>query len=185
MGGGSVTRLGVVLAGGRSSRFGSDKAEALLNGTRLLDHAVAALRRHTDQVSIAGRAENGVIGIADHPAPGLGPLGGLAGALLYARDHGFAEVLSCGVDCPDVPAAILRDPPCFLAAQPVIGLWPVAVADRLAQFVATDPRRSVRGFAKVIGAKAIDSSGALPNLNTPADLARLQADRDPADVRGE
>jgi molybdopterin-guanine dinucleotide biosynthesis protein A len=35
--------LGVVLAGGLSTRFGSDKAQALWRGRSLLDHALDAL----------------------------------------------------------------------------------------------------------------------------------------------
>ena len=43
--------LGAILAGGRSSRFGSDKAFALLNGKPLIDHVIAALAAQTDAVS--------------------------------------------------------------------------------------------------------------------------------------
>src|SRR3546814_3555756 len=44
-----VKTLGAVLAGGRSSRFGSDKALAMLGGRTLLDHAQAALRPHRSE----------------------------------------------------------------------------------------------------------------------------------------
>lgn len=169
-----VSRLGVVLAGGRSSRFGSDKALARFAGRTLIDHALAALRPHVDAVAIVGRAHGDVPGIADWPAPDLGPLGGLCGALRHAAAHGHDAVLSCSVDCLDVPADLLTSPPCYLEAQPVIGLWPVSLADALEQFIATDPRRSVRGFAAAVGAAAISSDRSPPNINTPADLAALE-----------
>jgi molybdopterin-guanine dinucleotide biosynthesis protein A len=163
--------LGVVLAGGKSSRFGSDKAAAMLAGRPLLDHALANLARHTDAVAVAGRQVDGVISIADRPFPGLGPLGGLCGALHHARNHGFEQVLSCGVDCPDFPAAALQGAPCYLEAQPVVGLWPATALESLETFLANDPRRAVRGFAAAIGAAAVRLADAPGNINTPEDLA--------------
>ena len=47
--------LGVVLAGGQSRRFGSDKALAEIAGRTLLDRAVATLARQVDTVVVAGR----------------------------------------------------------------------------------------------------------------------------------
>ena len=38
-----MSRLGAVIAGGRSSRFGSDKAMALWQGRPLIDHAIDRL----------------------------------------------------------------------------------------------------------------------------------------------
>ena len=176
-----MSRLGVVLAGGRSSRFGSDKALARFDGRTLLDHALAALRPHVDAVAVVGRAHGAVPGIADWPAPDLGPLGGLCGALRFAAAEGHDLVLSCSVDCLDVPADLLVAAPCYLAAQPVIGLWPVSLAGALEDFLATDPRRSVRGFAASVGAAAIESDRPQPNINTPADLAALVALRPESD----
>jgi 2-C-methyl-D-erythritol 4-phosphate cytidylyltransferase len=43
---------GVVLAGGRSERFGSPKQHALLAGERLIDRAVRLVRRFTDLVVV-------------------------------------------------------------------------------------------------------------------------------------
>src|SRR3546814_7027451 len=59
--------LGAVLAGGRSSRFGSDKALAMLDGRTLLDHAAAALGAHVETVVICGRHVPGMTGLADRP----------------------------------------------------------------------------------------------------------------------
>jgi len=47
--------LGAVLAGGQSSRFGSDKALAALGGRTLLERAVASLETHCDGVIVVGR----------------------------------------------------------------------------------------------------------------------------------
>ncbi|WP_341786370.1 molybdenum cofactor guanylyltransferase [Sphingomonas vulcanisoli] len=71
--------LGAVLAGGKSSRFGSDKAQALLLGRTLLDHALEFLRSQCDAVAVVGREYEGALSIADWPAPDKGPLGGARG----------------------------------------------------------------------------------------------------------
>jgi molybdopterin-guanine dinucleotide biosynthesis protein A len=170
-----VSTLGVVLAGGKSSRFGSDKALAVLNGRRLIDHALDHLRRHADEVAVAGRWMAGVISIPDQPTAGLGPLGGLCGALNYAAAHGFARVLTCSVDCPDLPAEILQHAPSYLKGQPVIGLWPASAASALQDFIAADDRRSVRGFGAQIGAVAVEAAYEALNINTPDDLRAAEA----------
>jgi molybdopterin-guanine dinucleotide biosynthesis protein A len=50
----SVPLPGAVLPGGRSSRFGADKAMALLGGKTLLDHAVLALAGQCDAMVTVG-----------------------------------------------------------------------------------------------------------------------------------
>ena len=164
--------LGVVLAGGQSRRFGSDKALADLSGRTLLDRAVATLARQCDAVVVAGRDA-----IADRPRAAMGPLGGLNGALHHAAARGFAAVLSIPVDGLDLPAdlvAELSPAPAFVATAPVIGLWPITVRDALDEFLARDCVHSVRGFAAQIGARAVTLSRLPANINTPADLAAIK-----------
>ncbi|MGN6290566.1 MAG: molybdenum cofactor guanylyltransferase [Sphingopyxis terrae] len=168
--------LGAVLAGGQSRRFGSDKAQALLGGTTLLDHAVAALNPQCDRIVIVGRENGPVAAIPDRPQPGLGPLGGIAGALAYAAREGFDAVLTVPVDCVRLPANLrdlLAPPPASLAAQPVIGLWPVQALPLLDALLSEEDDRSVRSFARRIGARAVESDVDLPNINHPSDLDRF------------
>ena len=47
--------LGAVIAGGRSTRFGSDKALALIGGERLIDRTIAALDPQVDRLVVCGR----------------------------------------------------------------------------------------------------------------------------------
>ncbi len=166
-----MTTLGAVLAGGRSSRFGSDKALAMLDGRTLLDHALAALRPHCDAVIVVGRGE-----IADWPRADMGPLGGIAGALIHAADQGFDRVLTAPVDCVRLPAdlrTILEPAPAFLETQPVIGLWPVASIDDLRAILEDGHDLAVRAYARRIGARAVSSDFVPPNINSTADLDRL------------
>ena len=171
--------LGAVLAGGRSSRFGSDKAEALLHGRPLIDHAAAALGRICTAVVIVGRTAKGYECIPDRPAGGMGPLGGLAGALFHAKRHGYDLVLSCGVDSVDLPpdlVDLLTPAPAHLDSQPVIGLWPAARAPALDEFLSRHTSHAVRAFGAAVGARQVKLAANPANVNTPQDLARLEQD---------
>jgi len=167
--------LGAVLAGGRSSRFGSDKALALLDGRQLIEHAVAALAPYVGQIVVCGRDDPRWTCLADLPAPDMGPLGGLAAALAYARDKGFAAVLSTGCDIPVLPhmlvEALIGEGPAVIEGQQLIGYWPATLADRLLDHLGRCERRSIREWMKVAEARPIMPTGSiLPNINRPDDL---------------
>ena len=77
-----------VLAGGKSTRMGRDKATLPFAGRTLLESALALARSVTEDVFILGSAElYGVYGevIADI-FPGCGPLGGIHAALTHAKN---------------------------------------------------------------------------------------------------
>jgi len=59
--------LGAVIAGGRSRRFGGDKALALFEGRKLLDHVIDGLGKQSDSLVICGRVVPGQDCIADRP----------------------------------------------------------------------------------------------------------------------
>lgn len=76
----------VVLAGGRSRRFGRDKLREPVGDRRLVDHPVAALRSlFGPRVVIVGDCDTSVRSAADawipDEHPGIGPMGGIATAL--------------------------------------------------------------------------------------------------------
>jgi molybdenum cofactor guanylyltransferase len=78
---------GVVLAGGRSSRFGLDKALASWRGQTLLEHALAGLSGCAERFVVGGdAAQYGFAGVPVHPdpEPHQGSLFGLARALEIA-----------------------------------------------------------------------------------------------------
>ena len=104
----------IILAGGRSTRFGSDKASALLAGRPLLDWAVGAAVQVCPELLIV-RAKNQVLPrlSPSTPAPfvvedehdALGPLAGMA-AGLRATTAAHCFVMSC--DAPLVQPALIR-----------------------------------------------------------------------------
>lgn len=168
--------LGVVLAGGQSRRFGSDKALAQLHGQTLLARAVERLAGWADRVVVVGREAAPAPCLPDWPSPGLGPLGGLAAALRHAGDAGYDAVLSCGVDAAllpeDLPARLGAAPAC-VAQQPVIGLWPASAAATVAAILAGPGPHSLKALAAALGARQVMLPVTPANINTPADLAAL------------
>ncbi|MCC5785698.1 MAG: molybdenum cofactor guanylyltransferase [Phycisphaerales bacterium] len=92
-----------ILAGGRSTRFGSDKARAMIEGRPLIrriadmlesrGHQVVAVAREADQY-----ADLGLNTIADIE-PDLGPVGGLQTALMHRAD-GWIILCSCDLIHP-------------------------------------------------------------------------------------
>jgi molybdopterin-guanine dinucleotide biosynthesis protein A len=169
--------LGAVLAGGKSSRFASDKALAELDGHTLIARAVDALSGWCEYVVVVGRELAPAPTLPDWPRPGMGPLAGIAAALHLARDDGYQAVLTCGVDSAVLPPNLphlLAPAPAYLADQPVIGLWPVSALEAIEAILTGEGRHSMRQFAEAISARAVISEAIAANINTPADLAELE-----------
>jgi molybdenum cofactor guanylyltransferase len=98
-----------VLAGGRSSRMGRDKAMLTLGGRTLLARAVQTLRNVASEVVLLGdrpELEGADRAIADlHP--GCGPLGGMETALRDLTSRPGAEwACFLPVDMPFLPAGL-------------------------------------------------------------------------------
>lgn len=88
---------GAVLAGGRSSRFGRDKALELWQGKTLLEHALDSLEDYAERFVIGGTSERyGFAGLSIYPdlEPFQGSLHGLARALELAQLDRVA-VMAC------------------------------------------------------------------------------------------
>ena len=165
--------LGAILAGGKARRFGSDKAHALFGGERLIDLVAASLSAQSSGLVVCGRKENGFDCLPDRPSADLGPLGGLCAALHYASENDFTHVLSAGCDIPNLPSDLANtlagEGAAIVRSQPVVGLWPSALAQQLDAFIA-EGGRALYGFAERAGARQIAFDPPLLNVNRPEDL---------------
>jgi molybdenum cofactor guanylyltransferase len=92
---------GAVLAGGRSSRFGRDKALEVWQGKTLLEHALESLADCAERFIVGGNERFGFTGVPIHPdlEPFQGSLYGLARALELAQKDRVA-VMAC--DMPNL-----------------------------------------------------------------------------------
>lgn len=93
---------GYVLAGGASSRFGTDKALAELQGKSMLTRTtelLASVCRNMAIVAPENKLGNSSVETILDRWPGEGPLGGILTALLHAKEkspaHSWSLILSC------------------------------------------------------------------------------------------
>ena len=99
---------GFVLAGGKSTRMGRDKALLQLEGCTLLEHALGTLRQVCSEVVVLGSREHYAgfgAEVVEDIFPGCGPLGGIHAALSRATTE-FNLIIA--VDTPFLSADFLR-----------------------------------------------------------------------------
>lgn len=146
----------VILAGGRGTRIGGDKALQLLQGRPLLDRVLDTIHPQCDELLISA---NGVA--ADYARPGCrvvpdrmpdyaGPLAGLQAALKHTQ---CAWLASVPCDAPFLPVdliarlhAAIRDDEAAVAVtadgrQPAVALYRRSVLPMLEAFLANGGRK--------------------------------------------
>jgi molybdenum cofactor guanylyltransferase len=105
---------GIVLAGGRSQRMGSDKASLRWHGSTLVRRAAGLLARCAEPPVIVVCAPDQELAplpdwveVVRDPEPGLGPLAGLAVGLAAAGPRAAVAAV-CAVDAPLAHPAVLH-----------------------------------------------------------------------------
>ncbi|MES1246502.1 MAG: molybdenum cofactor guanylyltransferase [Actinomycetota bacterium] len=153
---------GILLAGGRSSRFGSPKERATFEGVTLVERAWRLLCWACEQPILVGPG-----GLGD---PGTGPVGAIAAGLRAAR-YDVAVVIP--VDMPLLTVDALHElaDACRDAAVAQHGPLPCAI--RPAAFPDTDERRLRSVLAAMDTAQIALDENMLVNVNTPEELAAL------------
>jgi len=100
----SMPCIGVVLAGGLSSRMGRDKALLPWNGHPLIEHQIAVLlAAGVREVKVSGDRPD-YHGVTD-PVPQAGPVGGIAGVAATCED---SQLLIVPVDMPKLQPSLLQ-----------------------------------------------------------------------------
>jgi molybdopterin-guanine dinucleotide biosynthesis protein A len=184
-----------ILAGGGSTRMGTDKAFVMLAGETLLARALRLCRAVSSQVLIVGdrRKFGPFASVVEDVFPGCGPLGGIHAAL-RASQTDLNLVLA--VDVPFVSPALLqllvaraRDSSAIVTVpralhgwQPLCAIYRRAFADAAEQ--ALDSARYKidalfdEASTMVIAEDELQSAGFSPqafrNLNTPEELANAR-----------
>jgi molybdopterin-guanine dinucleotide biosynthesis protein A len=177
--------VGAVLAGGRSSRFGSDKALADAAGAPLGRRVVDALRAGgADPVVVIGGSAGAALGVPTIPDryPGAGPLAGLATALRWAR-NGLVVVAPCdlplltGDQVAELVAAADETTAAVAAVggavQPSLGCWPARCSESLHRAVRVGDRAWRRALDLVPHLAVELPATALADADSPDRLAEL------------
>lgn len=146
--------VGVLLAGGLSRRMGGgDKCLANLGGRTMLAHSLARLQPQVSTIILNANGEPARFGdiglpvVADPVDGFVGPLAGVLAGMQWTRANrpDASHIATASTDAPFLPldlvtrlAAALGSQPRHIALassgghlHPVIGLWPVALADDL------------------------------------------------------
>ncbi|MEO0817891.1 MAG: molybdenum cofactor guanylyltransferase [Pseudomonadota bacterium] len=183
----------VILAGGQSRRFGSNKAFASIHGERLIDVLIQRIQHQTSRpIAINAAADSGFGDLSqpiltDQVQGRLGPLAGIHAAMQWASQAGYDVVVTTPVDTPLLPEnfvehLVMAGTPSIAAFEgrlhPAHGAWPTRLSDRLAQTLANG-LRAARDWAEQCQAPACefhDHSGQDPffNINTQDDLRALE-----------
>lgn len=185
--------LGVILAGGRSTRLGGgDKALMALAGRPLLAHVIERLAPQVDALVLnangdAHRFAAFGLTVVPDPVPGFaGPLAGILAGLKEARATGRPAIVTATADAPFLPGDLVErltraGGPAVARSggrlHPVFGVFPTALADGLAHFLMSQPSRRVTDWVSLNAFATVDFAippgGPDPffNVNTPEDLA--------------
>ena len=187
--------VGVVIAGGRSVRFGGEKAVAGLAGKPLLMWAAERLARSCVTVAINARPDTeaealaraeGLAVLHDIPGDAAGPLSGVKVGLQWAQELGARAVAVSPCDVPLLPDNVfarLIEAAGMGAAmaetaqrdQPQCAVWPVSALPKLTAALANGAHPPTWLMLESIGAVRVRFTPpeAFTNINTRADLAAI------------
>jgi molybdenum cofactor guanylyltransferase len=188
---------GVVLAGGRSVRFGGEKAAAVLAGRPLLMWAAQRLKGSCAAVAVNTRPQTEAEALAkaaglpvlyDATGDAAGPLAGVKVGLMWAQGLGARALAVSPCDAPLLPAdlfvrlIVAAGTGAALAEtsdgrQPLCAVWPVSALSAVVDALAGGAHPPTWRMLESIGAQRVhfDDSQAFANLNTRADLAAIAA----------
>lgn len=194
--------LGVILAGGQSTRMGGgDKGLLPLAGKPLLVHVIDRLAPQVSTIALNANgnptrfAGFGLPVIADSIQGFAGPLAGVLAGLDWAADQRAGHIVTAAADTPFFPsdlvarlyAALKPDTPIAMAStpdpdhrnnrHPTFAIWPVALREDLRTALAGGLRKVIlwtdqHGCADV--EFAASPFDPFFNVNSPADMAEAQ-----------
>ena len=167
---------GVVLVGGASTRFGSPKALAQLDGETFVDRARRILADVCDEVLVVGKAGELPFDVIDDESDVRAPIAGVVAGLRAAAND---VVVFLPVDCPRVTPEVVRalGEACRDAAVPqtgpLPGAWAKSALPVLEQRLAQGPLALYRAYDDLdVGHVEIDPQ-LLADVDTPGELENL------------
>jgi molybdopterin-guanine dinucleotide biosynthesis protein A len=190
--------LGVVLAGGKSLRFGEDKSQVKLNNKSLIDHILSEILTEFKELLIVSnnpiefnKSEN--ISVISDFKNNLGPLGGVLTAMKWIKDNNkdYQWISTFPTDTPFFKNQILKDfhdkinlkngKLFFIKSNNtrhnIFGLWSIDLADKLEKDLENGDRK-VEDWANKVGVNIIDmqfeKNDPFFNINTKEDLEKAK-----------
>ena len=190
--------LGVVLAGGKSLRFGEDKSQVKLNNKSLIDHILSEILTEFKELLIVSNNsikfnKSEKISIIGDFNNNLGPLGGVLTAMKWIKDNNkdYQWISTFPTDTPFFKNQILKDfhdkinlkngKLFFIKSNNtrhnIFGLWSIDLADKLEKDLENGDRK-VEDWANKVGVNIIDmqfeKNDPFFNINTKEDLEKAK-----------
>ena len=188
--------LAVVLAGGKSKRFGEDKNQAKLGNITLLDHVLVKVAKKFEKILIVSNQNlnikklNSITIVPDCIQGNLGPLVGVLTAMKWIKKNNeqYKWIATFPCDTPFFDTSIIEEYKSkinlnesllyFVKSNEkrhnIFGLWSVKLKDTLENDLVDNNYRKVEGWADKIGVKIIniktDKLDYFFNINTKSDL---------------
>jgi molybdopterin-guanine dinucleotide biosynthesis protein A len=189
---------GILLAGGQSSRMGTNKALLPIDGVPLIERIAADMADFCEHIVVVAKEKETYAFLLTHPKlpisivtdiyPGKGPLAGIHAGLNAIPSDRYAFVLAC--DMPQLAPSLLRKmlhatqatperpmgPDAVLCVgQPFHALYHARVAPTLENFLQEDQLK-VNAWLHILRLQYIEPTSqeedqAFSNLNTPEDYA--------------
>ena len=190
--------LGVVLAGGKSQRFGQDKSQVKLNGKILIDYILSEIIDEFKETlivtnqSISFMSSKKITVIEDYKK-GLGPLGGILSAMKWIKDNNkeYNWISTFPADTPFFTKKELKifysdikieDNKLFFIKDKdtrhnIFGLWSLDLMDQLETDLYSGERK-VEIWANSIGVSTVNieykNINPFFNINTIDDLEKAK-----------
>jgi molybdopterin-guanine dinucleotide biosynthesis protein A len=179
----------IVLAGGKSSRMGTDKSGLSYQGHSFLENLVAKGLMHGFSEVITSGAREGVFGARNimDELPGMGPLGGLHSCLKHAKSpycfvvavdtpkigfDGFAGLMEAHLSGGN-RITVLRAGGML---EPLMGAYNSDLYHEIDSMIRSGSRKTAALF-DIVKCGVFDytgDAGSLDNINTPEDYRCLQ-----------
>tara|TARA_B100000029_G_scaffold176389_1_gene173698 strand:+ start:484 stop:1095 length:612 start_codon:yes stop_codon:yes gene_type:complete len=188
--------LGVILAGGKSKRFGEDKSNVKLGGKTLLEHTLNKITSKFKSIIIVSNSINlkNHIVIKDCIGGQLGPLVGVLSAMKWIKknNYSFKWIATFPCDTPFFSNSLIdkfiessksNDTPLYFAKSEnqrhnIFGLWSINLMKTLENDIIKNKYRKVEEWANKIGIKTINIDSKeidlFFNINTKLDLAEAE-----------
>ncbi|MBN8605460.1 MAG: molybdenum cofactor guanylyltransferase [Caulobacterales bacterium] len=192
----SLRTAGLLLAGGRSSRFGAEKAVAPFGGGLMMDSvltrfdalAACAVSARAGSAAAAHAQTRSLTVLYDAADAPTGPLAGVAAGLTWAKASNFKALATAPCDAPLLPLDIfpvllasMGDAPAALAVtdageHPLCAVWRVEMAEYIAAEFVDGRHPPVRALLAQYGARRVrfKDAHAFANANTRDALEALE-----------
>jgi molybdenum cofactor guanylyltransferase len=167
---------GVVLVGGASSRFGSPKALAQVDGETFVERGRRILAEACDEVLVVGKAGELPFDVIDDASEVRAPIAGVVAGLRAAAND---VVVFLPVECPRITADVVRalGAACRDAAVPqtgpLPGAWAKTALPVLEHRLAQGPLALYRAYDDLDVVHLEIDPRLLADVDTPGELERL------------